>query len=213
LLIMLGAGASFFLWQNQKDIKEINKNLPDGIKVTKDLFSSDDYTVVNKIDGYEFKLPKESFGWNGFKKIIYRNVTKDEIGYGMGMEDEIKKEINSETVLGIQEKNEWLNVEVRKFEFNENMTIDKFVKNFELTYTPYKKLKVSEISPKIDRFSVENFNVFKLYGEIKSVTGEESPMIYPTFYFFSKNFSLYLIIYNYEKNNLFISEIIKNGKW
>jgi len=68
LIVMLGIGAGFFLWQNQKDVKEVNKNLPAGIKVVKGLFSSDDYVVVNKIDGYEFKLPKE---WKGVKDVEY----------------------------------------------------------------------------------------------------------------------------------------------
>ena len=77
LIVMLGIGAGFFLWQNQKDVKEVNKNLPAGIKVVKGLFSSDDYVVVNKIDGYEFKLPKE---WKGVKDVEY-TPEKNEKGY------------------------------------------------------------------------------------------------------------------------------------
>jgi hypothetical protein len=45
----------------------LNKTLPSGVKVVKSLFGND-YTVVNKIDGYEFKTPK---AWGGIKEIEY----------------------------------------------------------------------------------------------------------------------------------------------
>ena len=56
LLLVIIAGG-FFWWRNQKDVRELNKNLPEGVRVVKNFFG--EYRVVNKIDGYEFKLPKE----------------------------------------------------------------------------------------------------------------------------------------------------------
>jgi len=67
LFLLAIAGGIFWHWQNQKDVRDINKTLPEGVKVAKSLFGKD-YTVVNKIDGYEFKVPK---AWEGIEKIEY----------------------------------------------------------------------------------------------------------------------------------------------
>lgn len=66
LLLVIGGGG-FFVWQNGKDVRELNKNLPEGVNVTKSLFGND-YRVVNKIDGYEFAVPER---WNGVNEIAY----------------------------------------------------------------------------------------------------------------------------------------------
>lgn len=65
VLILFGGG--FFYWQNQADVRELNKNLPEGVKVEKSLFG-DEYKVVNKIDGYEFAVPEE---WKGVGEMEY----------------------------------------------------------------------------------------------------------------------------------------------
>lgn len=66
LLSILGGG--IFLWnKNQKDVRELNKNLPEGVRVTKSLFGSE-YRVVNKVDGYDFKVPD---AWSGVNQIEY----------------------------------------------------------------------------------------------------------------------------------------------
>ena len=58
----------FFYWQqNQADVKKLNENLPDGVKIVKSLIG-EKYKVLNKIDGYEFKIPPE---WKGIKEIEY----------------------------------------------------------------------------------------------------------------------------------------------
>lgn len=65
-LLVIGGGG-FFVWQNGKDVRELNKNLPEGVSVAKSLFGSD-YKVVNKVDGYEFNIPQE---WQGISEIEY----------------------------------------------------------------------------------------------------------------------------------------------
>jgi len=67
IVVLVLGGGGFFYWQNQADVRELNKNLPDGVKVEKSLFGNE-YKVVNKIDGYEFTLPQE---WNGVGEIEY----------------------------------------------------------------------------------------------------------------------------------------------
>jgi len=67
LIVLLISAGGFFWWQEgQKDVKELNKNLPEGIRVAKSFLG--EYKVINKIDGYEFKVPKE---WNGLEEIRY----------------------------------------------------------------------------------------------------------------------------------------------
>jgi len=67
VILILAAGGFFYWQQNQADVKELNKNLPDGVRVVKSLIG-EEYKVVNKIDGYEFKIPPE---WQGIKEIEY----------------------------------------------------------------------------------------------------------------------------------------------
>ena len=67
LVLLAIAGEIFWHWQNQKDVRNINKTLPEGVRVAKSLFGKD-YTVVNKIDGYEFKVPE---AWEGIEEIEY----------------------------------------------------------------------------------------------------------------------------------------------
>ncbi|MFQ6082596.1 MAG: hypothetical protein ACE5WD_04455, partial [Candidatus Aminicenantia bacterium] len=70
--------AGFFWWQNQKDVRELNKNLPEGVRVVKSL-TGKEYRVVNRIDGYEFKVPEE---WRGINEIEYIPERTEE-GYTM----------------------------------------------------------------------------------------------------------------------------------
>ena len=67
--------AGVFYWRNQADVRELNKGLPEGIKVTKSL--SGRYAVVNRIDGYEFRIPEE---WKGIREIEYLSERIEE-GY------------------------------------------------------------------------------------------------------------------------------------
>ena len=66
IVVLILVGGGFFYWRDQTDVRKLNKNLPEGIKVVKSL--TGEYGVVNKIDGYEFKVPKE---WKGIGSIEY----------------------------------------------------------------------------------------------------------------------------------------------
>lgn len=86
ILVILGlaGGGLFYWWQNQADVRALNKTLPEGVRVEKSLFG-EEYKVVNKIDGYEFKVPKE---WDGIEEVAYDSA-KTEQGYtasSLGME-------------------------------------------------------------------------------------------------------------------------------
>ena len=71
-VLLLISGGVFYWQNNQKDVRELNKTLPVGVKVAKNLFGfGNEYKVINKIDGYEFKVPS---AWKGIEKIEYEDV-------------------------------------------------------------------------------------------------------------------------------------------
>ncbi len=142
MIVMLGIGAGFFLWQNQKDVKEVNKNLPAGIKVVKGLFSSDDYVVVNKIDGYEFKLPKE---WKGVKDVEY-TPEKNEKGY-------------SWTVFGIEGQAGYSKIfAITKFKTIGSLELHSWVEN------NFKDFGL--FAENLDSVKIENFDIIKIQENI-----------------------------------------------
>ena len=69
IVLLLAVGGVFYWQYNQKDVRELNKNLPEGVRVVKSFFGKE-YKVVNKIDGYEFKVPKRL---KTLKEIKYFN--------------------------------------------------------------------------------------------------------------------------------------------
>lgn len=75
-VLVLGLfGGGFLYWQkSQADVRELNKTLPEGVKVAKSLFGGE-YKIVNKIDGYEFKVPPE---WRGVKEASYSSAITEQ---------------------------------------------------------------------------------------------------------------------------------------
>ena len=76
VILGLAGGGFFYWWQGHADERALNKTLPEGIRVDKCLLSGE-YRVINKIDGYEFKVPEE---WKGVKEIGYI-PEREEMGY------------------------------------------------------------------------------------------------------------------------------------
>lgn len=81
------AGGAFLWWQDQADARALNKTLPQGVRVVKSPWGGE-YKVVNKVDGYEFNVPK---AWKGIEKIEY--VPEQEImglkSTGIGIEGKV----------------------------------------------------------------------------------------------------------------------------
>ena len=67
IVLLLISGGFFYWWQGHADERELNKTLPEGIRVDKCLLTGE-YMVINEIDGYEFKVPTE---WKGLDIIEY----------------------------------------------------------------------------------------------------------------------------------------------
>jgi len=108
IILILCVGGGFFWWQNQKDVRELNKNLPEGVRVVKSLMGKE-YKVVNKIDGYEFRVPKE---WKGIKEIMYAPERTEEGYTGVSIELEGKEGVGRSVGIDRFEEDENLNLEV-----------------------------------------------------------------------------------------------------
>lgn len=135
-IIILIGGGFFYWWNNQADVRELNKTLPEGVKVAKSLFGNE-YKVVNKIDGYEFKVPKE---WRGVKIIEYTSERTEDVYVGTSINLEgregpgrifsidrfkIKEEVNLEI---------WVSNFFKTFELVGDFTSDK-VEGFDIVKT------------------------------------------------------------------------------
>lgn len=78
VVLGLAGGGFFYWWNNQADVRGLNKGLPKGVMVAKSFFGNG-YKVINKIDGYEFKVPRE---WkNSINNIDYLPLDKEIFGY------------------------------------------------------------------------------------------------------------------------------------
>ena len=66
LLLIAFSVIWFFYWKEQQVIKDLNKNLPEGIRIEKALIGN--YKIVNEINDYNFKAPSS---WKGIEEIKY----------------------------------------------------------------------------------------------------------------------------------------------
>jgi len=203
IVVLILVGGGFFYWRDQTDVRKLNKNLPESVRVVKSLFSNE-YKVVNKIDGYEFKVPDD---WRGVSKIKYENVIDTKSSIKEGIKD-FDKNIILESHLLIDGLRPLDGLEIRFIKFSNSIDLTTFVEQFQDTYVPYKKTERLEMIPKIDDFNISDLNGQKLYTLSKFQTGSE--LISDEHYFFSKEDKLYIILHF---NDEFIKQFITNGKW
>ena len=97
VIVLLLIGGVYWWWQGEAELKELNKNLPEGIRVEK---RNGQEVIINTIDGYEIKVPEE---WG---------------------EIEIAEYLNKESGLTLKSKNteDWVSIS----EFNEEQNTDLF---------------------------------------------------------------------------------------
>ena len=163
ILALIGATV-FYWWNNQSDIKALNENLPEGIKIEKGLFGfGKDYKIVNEIDGYEFKAPKD---WNNHNlDILYQNLDKEIFGFSgstMNLKDE-KTENNSLVIncFFIENPTENLRTRVEKIIYN-SLGIEENLISIE--NTEIEMFKINILGNYIYFFEQQN----KLYGILSS---------------------------------------------
>ena len=104
------AGSAFLYWKSQKVVVGLNADLPEGIRVVKSVFG-EGWKVVNKIDGYEFTVPK---AWDGVSEIEYIPSTEEE-----------KYQVRSINIRGINAMSSLLSIDKfnisKDFKFNEEV--------------------------------------------------------------------------------------------
>lgn len=210
VLLLVGGGA-FLAWQNGKDARELNKNLPKGVRVTKSLFGNE-YTVVNNIDGYEFRVPiAPSYNWNGVKQIIYEDAIQEDIGYGVELSEGLGNKVLSESILGVQEGRGWQAMEMQRIEFDSTPKLEDIVNIFiDVLSAPYQETRLSIIYA-TDVVQMGGYIVAKLQGTTRSPSGGELAQS-ESFYIFQKN-SVAYIITNISSSEELIKEIIASGDW
>ena len=71
--IIFSAGTFFYWKEQQKELLNINSNLPEGIRTIKTIFGN--YKIINKIDDYSFETPKI---WEGIEYVEYIPETTEE---------------------------------------------------------------------------------------------------------------------------------------
>ncbi|MBI2625227.1 MAG: hypothetical protein HYW70_02760 [Candidatus Nealsonbacteria bacterium] len=162
LAVLFLAGGFFYWWNNQADVRGLNKTLPDGVRVTKSFFGSE-YKVVNKIDGYSFKVPPE---WKGVKEIEYV-PERTEQGYtGTSISVEGSEGIKRDRVFTID-----------KFKIKEqNIDLLQWVKD---------NFKVFELVGEFTQESIGGFEIVK--------TRENIHLLGMYIYHFQRNFAAYSI--------------------
>jgi len=207
-LILIGAGL-FYWWQNQADVRELNKDLPDGIKVVKSILG-EEYRVVNKIDGYNFEIPIEAKSWNKIGSVEYKDLTTDDLGYRSSMKEEIKNKIELEKLLSIKNPNGLSIINVSSLHFDENFNMNQVLEEFKAIFNLPRSGQIIEITPKIDYLTMGNFNVLKL-SEVTKNSRDNSEILFPLVYLFNSNNTLYIIpdIFGDE----ITSQIIIDGQW
>jgi hypothetical protein len=202
ILVLAGAGF-FYWWQNQADVRELNKTLPEGVKVAKSIFG-DEYRVVNKIDEYEFKVPPE---WKDIELAVYMDITNDELSYRYGFGQELKNIIIYEGALGIQDS-EQHQIELRTLKIDKNLDMETLVNEFGSTNIPqFKTMKFTLVT---NELIVNNMNVLKLSFVGKSSWGSELTLA--PYYFLRGEKKVYVLFFD-TKNEEVMREIISNGKW
>jgi len=169
-VLVLAGGGFFYRQNNQKDVKELNKNLPPGVKIVKSIFGfGKEYKVINKIDGYEFKVPS---AWKGVNKIEY-TPEREMAGYFF----------NSVELEGI--RGEGRIVGINRFKLNTpDINLIDWVKNtFELfgLSNNFNKDKISNLeivstSERIDLLTGYGY-FFKKNSVIYSITGGSEDFI------------------------------------
>ncbi|MDI6591865.1 MAG: hypothetical protein QME61_02950 [Patescibacteria group bacterium] len=163
IVILFFVIGGIFYWQDQKEIRELNKNLPEGVRVAKSLFG-DEYRVVNKIDGYEFKVPKE---WEEFGKI-------QEAEYNEWKENKL---ITREGELGLKGAGGLLAISTSKLKDN-NVNLNSFVENWCQIYVPSSTREI--LNERISNFEVIKVQDKKHLADLK-------------FFFFKSNSKIYRI--------------------
>jgi len=135
VILILAIGVVYFFWQGGPEIRRLNKNLPEGIRIEK---RGDQQVIVNKKDGYEIKVPKD---WGGVREVEY-----------------LSKE--SGLTIGAQDTEDWVSVSV--YEVLRGIDFDVWLKQFLKDHPLSFPEKITSI---IGEEKIKNYKVIKIKVE------------------------------------------------
>ena len=72
--LILAIAWVYFVWQGGEELRELNKDLPEGIRVVE---RNGGQVVVNEKDGYEITVPEK---WGGLESVNWRESSRFEKG-------------------------------------------------------------------------------------------------------------------------------------
>ncbi len=175
-----------------------------------------EYKVVNKIDGYEFRVPKK---WEGLKNPLYQDVTNDDsVNYRSILKKGLMDDIQSETGLYFDPANGFSQfIEIRKLALTTDSEIA--VNTKEIVEALENLVRTNEAQAGIsvtfqtNDLAVNDIKVTKLLWE--STTRYGTPMVpFEVFYFFNaKPSNIYIFFYGGANDDETIKELISGGKW
>lgn len=136
-ILILAGGGFFWWWQDRESVRELNRDLPEGVRVIKNL--AGEYWVINEIDGYEIKVPEE---WGGLERINYFSDQTENKEYN----------ITGINILGLKGESRLISID--QYKIKEGMVdLENFAKEL---------LKKSEILTNLIQDRVGNKEVFRL---------------------------------------------------
>jgi hypothetical protein len=182
ILLLIGGGI-FWWWRDQAGARELNKNLPEGVRVIKNSFTGE-YWADNRIDGFKVKIPRE---WEGLEKVEYFT----------------EEEVNALAIQGIKGGLEnyiaIANYKLISPDISLDLWMEEWIKKF-------------GIFPRVKHnFKIGDLEVIKLTIE-ENYVQERLAGIMLLEYFFKKDSKVYQISGLLETKE-FIHYIILNSKW
>lgn len=160
VIVLLLIGGGVYWWgQGEAELKELNKNLPDGIRVEK---RNGQEVIINTIDGYEIKVPEE---WGGIEIAEYLNKESGLTLKSKNTEDWVS--INNYEITEGTNLNSWLKEHFENYSlsFPESITSitgEEKIKNYEII-----KVKVEHpmTGTTFFYFFQQGSNVYKIYTD------------------------------------------------
>ncbi len=124
IVLLLTSGGVFWWWHNGKELRELNKDLPEGLKIVKSLTGQ--YMIINEQDGYRINWPKKEL------EIVYFEERQDiEKTLPPFFSQEVKKLFVSGTDLFFGEYTSFPEVKISCFKLKDGIDLEKLRQIYE----------------------------------------------------------------------------------
>jgi len=168
LISLLIAGGIFWWWQSGEELRELNKNLPEGIRVIKTF--SGEYEIINKKDDYKINWPKKKLG-----NVFYEEIQDLEEIMPPYFPEEIKNLFISRTDLVLGEYSILPELRIDCFNLKNNIDLRKILEALKKSPFANKKMgleKIGDIEVLIVKDGQENYS-FQINSKFYNIACEE----------------------------------------